>query len=108
MTSTTSTLQAPFPADVLAFAAAQGAADLLRPVWDMTRRVFPHARRLEALLEDDPELTDDRHIVFEVEVGPVEVASSVERHWQWSRELFQLCPATHVCLFGLHVQVGDA
>jgi hypothetical protein len=87
--------------------AEQGIIDFLYPVLDTTRRVFPDAHRVQVLLEEDPELVGDRHIVFEVAVSPEEVSRSAERHWQWSRELFDVCPATHVCLFGLHVAVGN-
>lgn len=108
MALTTPALQTSLGADVLAFATEQGVNDLLLPVLDMTRRLFPDARRLEVMLEDDPELADDRHIVFEVEIGPTEVFRSADLHWQWSRNLFQLCPAKHTCLFGLHVNMSKA
>jgi hypothetical protein len=97
-----------FGADVLAFAAEQGVTDFLQPILDMTRRVFPENRRIQAVLQDDPELPGDQHMVFEVQVGAMDVDRSVERHWQWSRDLFQICPATHACLFGLHVDVENS
>jgi len=108
MASITHTLEAALGADVIDFAAERGVADFLHPVLNMTQALFPDARRIEALLEYDPELANDCHIVFEVAVGPREVSHTVDQHWQWSRNLFQLCPATHTCLFGLHVKSGDA
>ena len=93
--------------DVLAFAAQQGVMDLLQPVLDMTQRVFPEARHIDTILEYDPEMPGDRHIVVEVHIGPLAVSRSVERHWQWSRDLFRCCPSPSVCLFGLHVNVGE-
>jgi hypothetical protein len=83
-------------------------ADYLPAVGAMTARVFPAASRITALLEYDPETADDRHIVFEVDVAGLDVAHAAELHWQWSRELFQACPATHACLFGLHVNIRES
>lgn len=105
MVSATPTPGTGFDASVRTFAAERGVTDFLQPVLDMTCRVFPDARRVTIRLEDDPELAGDRHIVVGVEVGGLDVARSVERHWQWSRELFQVCPAQHACLFGLHVDM---
>ena len=107
MASTAAAQATVIAVDALALATQRGVADYLYSVLDMTRRVFPDASRVEALLEEDPELVGDRHIVFEVAVGLEEVSRSAERHWRWSRELFDVCPAMHVCLFGLHVAVGS-
>ncbi len=108
MAPTTPLVGTGFGADVCAFAAEQDVLGFLQPALDMTRRVFPDARHIATLLEDDPELAGDRHIVFEVEIGALEVARSVDRHWQWSRDLFQVCPARYACLFGLHVRTDAA
>jgi hypothetical protein len=97
-----------FPADVIAFAAESGVTDYLIPVWKMTQRVFPGARSVTPVLEYDPEIEGDRHIVFKVEISGVDVEQLADAHWEWDRQLFKVCPAAHVCDFGLHVDTGGA
>jgi hypothetical protein len=104
------TIPAPptFPTDVQAFAAERGVADYLAAVWALTEQTFPLASRIRSALYTDPVLVGERHIVFEVTVAGLGVERYAELHWQWSRGLFEACPATHVCLFGLHLEVEDA
>jgi hypothetical protein len=108
MPPSTSISSPPFPADAVAFAAESGATDYLISVWEMTRRVYPMARRITPVMEYDPEIAGLRWIVFEVEIGGMTVDQYVDLHWQWSSELFKVCPATHVCCFGLHEDIKDA
>src|SRR5207302_3758916 len=58
----------PVSPEVLAFAAEQGVSAYLPAVLAMTQRLFPDARRFAVLVEDDPEIANDRHIVIEVDV----------------------------------------
>jgi hypothetical protein len=97
-----------FPADVAAFAAECGVTDYLTPVYEMTRLVFPMARRIAPVLEYDPEIDGLRCIVFRVEVGVLDVERFADVHWGWDRELFKTCPAPLVCNFGLHVDMRGA
>ncbi len=108
MSLSTTTPSPVFPADVTAFAAECGVTDFLIPVYEMTRRVFPTARRITPVLEYDPEIEDSRCIVFEIVTGPLEASHAVDLRWEWSRELFKVCPATHVCDFGLHMETREA
>jgi hypothetical protein len=94
-----------FSSEVLAFASERGIKQYLHPVLEMTLRVFPTAERARAVLEVDPELPDERQIVFEVDADSSDL---VAQHWEWSRELFRICPATHACLFGIHVNLSAA
>lgn len=89
--------------DVLAFAQEQGAATYLPGVLAMTRRIFPTSP-MRVFLEDDPEIADDWHIVLGVQV-PAEsgVDELVATHQQWSRDIFEHCPAKYVCVFRLGV-----
>src|SRR5262245_27247426 len=94
-----------FTSEVLSFAAKRGIEPYLHPILEMTLTGFPNTERVRAVLEIDPELPDERQIVFEVNgPGPDLVA----QHWQWSRELFRVCPAAYVCLFGIHVNLGPS
>jgi hypothetical protein len=104
MFSSTTTLPVPVaPPDVLAFAAEQGVTEYLPAVSAMTRRIFPIAP-MKVFLEEDPEIANDRHIVLKVPVArDTSVEDLVAFHRQWSSEIFQHCPATHVCVFSLGV-----
>jgi hypothetical protein len=101
-----STLSAPrtawqWPADVLAFASQHQVQAHLDPLLEATRQVFPTARSVRVSLELDPEIRDDRHIVFEVQVPQKNVPSYVKAQDFWTDELYRLCPAPLVCLFRL-------
>ncbi len=87
--------------DVQTFAEKEGVAPYLPAVLEMTRRIFP-TWPIKVFLEDDPEIANDWHIVLEVEVpDEPDVDRLVEVHGQWSREIFEHCPSTHVCIFRL-------
>jgi hypothetical protein len=40
----------------------------LAPLIEWARQVYPSATRFEVFTEDDPEIANDRHIVFELDV----------------------------------------
>lgn len=82
-----------WPSDVLAFAVKEGIRDYLDPLWEATWRVFPGAREIIVTQEDDPELRDDRYLVFEVRVPREDVPDYVEANHRWNREFFDVCPA---------------
>jgi hypothetical protein len=86
--------------EVWAFAEEKGAAAYLPAVLEMTRRVFPTAP-LKVFVEEDPEIADERSIVFEVIVPELDGEQLLAAHDRWHSGLFQHCPPTHVCLFCL-------
>jgi hypothetical protein len=89
------------PPEVLAFAQEQGVAAYLPAVLEMTRRIFPTAP-MTVLVEDDPEIANDRHIVLEVQVpDEASVDALLQSRQQWTGDIFRYCPATHVCVFRL-------
>src|SRR5438874_1156912 len=88
------------PPEVLALAAEQGVAAYLPALVDLLRHVFPTARRYGVVVEDDPEIANDRHIVFEVDV-PIDVPQALAARKQWTEGLFACCPAPLVCVFRL-------
>lgn len=96
---------ADLPAEVVSFANAQGVSSILPAVLEMTRRVFPNAA-LNVLLEADPEIANDAHIVVEVKVE-LEVPQALEARFQWHRELFGCCPAPQVCVFRLAMELAQ-
>jgi hypothetical protein len=94
------------PPDVAAFAAEQGVTEYLPGVLEMTQRVFP-AAAISTLVEDDPEIPNDRHLVVRVVLEGVGVEQAVAMHWQWNGEIFEHCPAPLVCVFRLGMELKE-
>jgi hypothetical protein len=88
----------PVPPEVWTFAAEQGASDYVYPLIELMQRLFP-GRTLTVLLEDDPEIANDWHIVIEADVTGMTSEQILEAQTGWSREIFRHCPATHVSIF---------
>jgi hypothetical protein len=86
------------PAEVRAFAEEQGVTGFLPAVLTLTRRIFPGAP-LRVLVDDDPEIANDRHIVLEVEVAGLDVQQMFEAQRQWTADIFKHCPAIHAPVF---------
>jgi hypothetical protein len=101
-TAMTPTLTVPdFSADVLAFAAEKGVTEYLPGVYEMTRRIFPGCP-IRVVMRDDPELSYNREIVFEVVVGDqMDGETMFTTSHQWCGDIFRNCPATHVQAFNL-------
>src|SRR6266446_5634863 len=99
--STTTALPLPtISPEVRAFAAENGAEQYLPNVVTLARRLFPQAA-MHVHVEGDPELSYNWEIVFDVCADGMEEEELVQLEQQWTRELFQQCPATHVHLFCL-------
>lgn len=94
------------PPEVRAFAAEQGVAEYLPAVVEMTQRIFAGARRVVVFTEGDPEIANDWHIVFEVEV-PWDVPRSLAAERQWVRGLFESCPVPLGHVFRLGVDLVE-
>lgn len=93
-----------WPAEVLAFAAEQQVQPYLEPLLEAIRQLFPTALSVEVSVHADPEIRDERHIVFGVRVPRRDVANFVEAVRQWHQESFRRCPAPLVCTFRLCLQ----
>jgi hypothetical protein len=97
----TSTLIVPdLSPEVLAFAAEKGVTEYLPALIQLAQRIYPD-RPLKIVIEDDPELSYNRTIVFQVDVGNMDSDSWFETTRKWYDGLFECCPATHVHTFGL-------
>src|SRR5579864_589020 len=92
------TPQPVIPADVVEFARAQGVEQYLRPLIEWAREVYPSATRFAVFTEDDPEIANDRHIVFELDV-PLTVEEALAADRRWREDLFRIVPAPLVCVF---------
>jgi hypothetical protein len=87
--------------EIQTFAEEQGVAAYLPAVLALTRRIFPNWP-IKVLLEDDPEIANDWHIVLEVQVPEHAAAETLlALDEQWVEKIFTCCPSTHVCIFRL-------
>ncbi len=86
------------PPEVLAFAREQGVEQYLPELIELARQVYPSATRFEVFTEDDPEIANDRHIVFELDV-PLNAEQAVKADRSWGEGLFRIVPAPLVCVF---------
>ena len=84
--------------EVLAFAAEKGVAEYLPGVAAMVRRSFPH-QRIDVLVKDDPELSYNRQIHFEVEDQGLSEEEAYKGYNRWSSEIGDCCPNTHTHVF---------
>jgi hypothetical protein len=97
-----------WPPDVLEFAGKEKVQDYLKPLLEATRSVFPTARRIKIALECDPEIANDCHIDFDVQVAARDVSSYVAAQHRWVRELYRCCPAPLVYIFRLALDLVSA
>jgi hypothetical protein len=100
MTSTTALPLPTISPQVRAFAVEKGVEPFLPALVAAARRIFPEAH-IQVLVQDDPELSDNRQIAFEVDDNGRSPAEQVAGHHQWAEELLRRCPATHVHAFCL-------
>src|SRR5262245_38007791 len=91
----------PYASTVLIFAARNQVDSYLDPLREVLQRLFPTATSLRVYLEEDPEIQDDWHIVFDIQVPAADVPDFVKAKGQWQREAFRICPAPLICLFRL-------
>jgi hypothetical protein len=84
--------------EVLAFARQQGVEQYLTALIELARQVYPSATRFEVFTEDDPEIANDRHIVFLLDV-PFTLDQALEADRRWGEGLFHIVPAPLVCVF---------
>lgn len=88
------------PPGVVAFAREQGVEKYLPELIEWARQVYPSATRFDVFTEDDPEIANDRHIVFELDV-PLDVEQALEADRRWHCGVFKIMPAPLVCVFRL-------
>jgi len=94
-----------WPPDVATLAAKLGVTQYLQPVDEMTRRVYSGSP-VTVRVDEDPEIPEDRHILFEADVTGWDVPQMVEAQNRWAEGIFDCCPATHVWVF--RVGMADA
>jgi hypothetical protein len=100
MSSKAPPLTTPFPPDVVEFAAERGLTESLAAVRSLTEDVFPGAP-LTVTLQSDPEIAEERGVVFEVDVAGLDEEQLFTGQRKWTAGLFGRCPAAHVHAFRL-------
>jgi hypothetical protein len=104
MAAPTATPPITVPPEVHTFAAESGVAPYLPAVLELTPRVFPTARRYAVVVTDDPEIANDRHIVFIVEVA-LDIPQAQAAEERWIEGLYACCPAPLVHVFRLSMDL---
>ena len=94
-------IPAVFSTEVLAFAAEHQAQDCLQPLLEVTHRIFPTARFVRVRVADDPELHDNRQILFHVQVAGLSLDEARTADNRWTQEFFRICPPLRKFLFCL-------
>jgi hypothetical protein len=84
--------------EVVAFAREQGVEQYLAPLIELTRQVYPSATRFDVFVEDDPEIANDRHIVFELD-APLTVEQSLQADNRWGEGWLRIEPYPRSCIF---------
>ncbi|HJT76642.1 MAG TPA: hypothetical protein VJ739_05525 [Gemmataceae bacterium] len=86
------------PPEVWAFARQEGVEQYVPALVELARQVYPSATRFDIFTEDDPEIANDRHIVFELDV-PISVDQALAANRRWHDGVFEIVPAPLVCVF---------
>ena len=79
-----------FPADVVAFAAAHQAEHCLQPLLEATHRIFPTASSVKVSVEEDPELSYNTQIIFDVQLAGLPFDEMRAADKQWIQESFRI------------------
>jgi hypothetical protein len=95
-----------WPPDVKELAAEWGVTAYLEPVYEMTRRIYGNAP-VTVLVDEDPEIANDRRILMEANVTAWDVPRMVDAQNQWCDEIYNCCPSTHVGFFRLGLAASE-
>jgi hypothetical protein len=97
-----------WPADVKQFAASHGGEEYLEPLREALAGLFPTAVSASVRVYLDPELRDERHILFDVRVPGSDLGDLVKAKRTWVGELMRICPSVKLWLFGLYLVPLDS
>jgi hypothetical protein len=97
----------PWPPEVLEFATRCQVGALLEPLRQALDRLFPAAQGVRFRLEEDPEIRDDCHLVFDVRISRADVPDFGAAKRRWHEELFRVCPAPLAYIFRLTLERVD-
>jgi hypothetical protein len=95
------------PPDVLALAAEKGVAEYLPAVLELLPRTFPNARRFAVSVDEDPEIANERNIIFDVDLPVIDGPEFLAVQRQWNDGLFAIVPAPLICGFRLSMNLQE-
>lgn len=85
----------------LSLARRVGAEPYLDAVWDLTGALFPMGRVDRLEVASDPEISGMNLLCLTVEFPRSSAADALRLRRQWSRQIFNVCPASIVNEFQL-------
>ncbi len=85
--------------EVLAFAQEAGVAPYLDPLMEATREQFPDAREMRIFVEQDPEIVNDRHIGWEIDLAIPDLRDFRRLSRLLGEALVKTVPAPLTCVF---------
>jgi hypothetical protein len=88
-----------WPDEVWALAVQTGTEQYLEPYKDALARLWPTARRATVKLDVDPELRDERHITFDVQVPAEDLPDFIKGSHACHDELFRIVPMVKAWVF---------
>src|SRR4051812_45044797 len=88
-----------WPDEARAFAAEHEVEGALEPLREALARLFPTARSAKVILELDPELRDDRHVTFKVDVPTEDIPDYVKACHACHDEVFRIVPTVKAWVF---------
>jgi hypothetical protein len=88
-----------WPPEVLTFARQAQVAQYLDPLMEETRQLFPQARAMRVYVEKDPELPDDHHIGWEIDLEMPNLSDYRGLSRRLGEALRRIVPAPLACAF---------
>ena len=85
--------------EVLEFAEKHQVSAYLDPMMEATRELFTDAREMRVTLTCDPEIDNDWHFEWEVDVPMPNLDAYREHSRNWGQVLFRLVPGPLTCIF---------
>jgi hypothetical protein len=90
-----------WPVEVKPFAASHDGEQYLEPLREALARLFPTAVRASVEVYQDPELRDERYILFRAWVPCKDIPDYPRAKRAWHDEMMRICPSVKLWLFGL-------
>jgi hypothetical protein len=94
-----------WPTDVVALAQEKKLDQYLDPLLKATWQLFPTASQVNVAVELDPELRDERSIVFNVLVARADGPDFGEAMRRWHQEEDKIIPPPRSCTFVLSLEI---
>ena len=77
----------------------------LDPLWQATREIFPTAQWIKVYLQDDYEVPNEKHIVFDVSLPDPGYPQYRAALRAWNMEMIRICSAPLTYVFQLLLDV---